>query len=59
MDSGPRPDQEVADQDLVEAIQEQFSEDELEILTLWLDEMPWADIGAETRVLRPTRHGFD
>ena len=43
--SGPRPDQEVADQDLIEAIQEQFSEEELELLTLWLDETPWTAIG--------------
>ena len=42
---GLRPDQEVAEQDLIEAIQEQFSEEELEILTLWLDDMPWAAIG--------------
>ncbi len=45
MDSGPRPDQEVAEQDLIEAIQEQFSEEELELLTLWLDDTPWAAIG--------------
>jgi RNA polymerase sigma factor (sigma-70 family) len=45
MDSGPRPDQEVADQDLIEAIQEQFSEEELEVLTLWLDKTPWESIG--------------
>ena len=45
MDSGPRPDQEVAEQDLIEAIQEQFSEEELELLTMWLDEVPWTEIG--------------
>jgi DNA-directed RNA polymerase specialized sigma24 family protein len=45
MDAGPLPDQEVADQDLVEVVQQQFSEEELEILTMWLDEVPWAEIG--------------
>ncbi len=42
---GPAPENEVADQDLVEAIQEQFSEEELEILTMWLDDVPWTEIG--------------
>ncbi len=45
MDSGLRPDQKVAEQDLIEAIQAQFSEEELELLTLWLDDTPWATIG--------------
>ena len=45
MDSGPGPDQEIAEQDLIEAIQAQFSEAELELLTLWLDDTPWAAIG--------------
>jgi len=45
VDSGPRPDQEVAEQDLIEAIQEQFSEEELDLLTLWLDDTLWAAIG--------------
>ena len=42
---GLRPDQEVAQNDLIEAIQEQFSEEELEILTLRLDDTPWVAIG--------------
>jgi DNA-directed RNA polymerase specialized sigma24 family protein len=45
MDSGPPPDRQVADQDLIEAIQEQFTEQELELLTLWLDDTPWVSIG--------------
>jgi RNA polymerase sigma factor (sigma-70 family) len=45
VDSAPRPDEEVADQELIEVIQEQFSEDEREMLTLWLDGAPWAEIG--------------
>jgi RNA polymerase sigma factor (sigma-70 family) len=45
LDSTPGPDQKVADQDLIEAIQEHFSEEELEVLTMWLDGTPWADIG--------------
>jgi DNA-directed RNA polymerase specialized sigma24 family protein len=45
MDSGPRPDERIAEQDLIEAIQEQFTEEELEILTLRLDDTPWAAIG--------------
>jgi len=44
-DSAPRPDQQVADSDLVESIQEQFSEEELELVTMWLDELSWAAIG--------------
>ena len=42
---GAGPDEEVAGQDLVEVIQEQFSEEELEILLMWLDEVPWMEIG--------------
>ncbi len=42
---GPGPEAEVAERDLVAAIQERFAEDELEILTMWLDEVPWAEIG--------------
>jgi DNA-directed RNA polymerase specialized sigma24 family protein len=45
IDPAPRPDEEVADQELIEVIQDQFSEDELELLALWLDDAPWADIG--------------
>jgi DNA-directed RNA polymerase specialized sigma24 family protein len=43
--SYPPPDGEVAHRELIERIQEQFSEDELELLTLWLDGVPWHDIG--------------
>jgi RNA polymerase sigma factor (sigma-70 family) len=43
--TGRGPDEKVADQDLIEAIQAQFSDEELEILTLWLDDVPWAEIG--------------
>ncbi len=45
IDSAPRPDQEVAEQNLLDAIQERFSEEELELVTLWLDDIPLADIG--------------
>jgi DNA-directed RNA polymerase specialized sigma24 family protein len=45
MDSGPRPDRKIAEQDWIEAIQEQFTEAELELLTLWLDDTPWSKIG--------------
>jgi RNA polymerase sigma factor (sigma-70 family) len=45
LDSNPGPDQEVADQDLIEAVQEQLSEEELEIFTLRLDDVSWASIG--------------
>jgi DNA-directed RNA polymerase specialized sigma24 family protein len=45
VDAGPRPDEEAEQLDLFEAIQEQFSKEELELLMLWLDEMPWASIG--------------
>ena len=44
LDSSPGPDQEVAVQDLIEAIQDQFTEEELEILTRRLDDAPWAEI---------------
>ena len=40
-DGRPLPDEQVADQDLIEAIQEEFSEEELQILTLWLDDLKW------------------
>jgi RNA polymerase sigma-70 factor (ECF subfamily) len=39
------PDQVVADRDLVEAIQERFARDELELLLLWLDDTPWSTVG--------------
>jgi RNA polymerase sigma factor (sigma-70 family) len=45
IDSAPPPDEEVADRELIEMIQEQFSADELELLTHWLDDIPWSDIG--------------
>jgi RNA polymerase sigma factor (sigma-70 family) len=45
IDSAPRPDQEVAEQDLLDAIQAQFTEEELELVTLWLDDTPLAEIG--------------
>jgi RNA polymerase sigma factor (sigma-70 family) len=45
LDPAPRPEQEVSDQDLIESIHEQFSEEELEILTLRLDDVPWAEVG--------------
>jgi DNA-directed RNA polymerase specialized sigma24 family protein len=45
IDAGPCPDDEVAQQDLIEAIQEQFSEEELGILTQWLDGRSWESIG--------------
>ena len=54
-DPGHRPDREVAEQDLFEAIQEQFSEDELEIVSLWLDGTSWEDIGQEFRIHRRRR----
>jgi DNA-directed RNA polymerase specialized sigma24 family protein len=44
-DDGPSPDHDVSQRDLIEAIQDQFSEEELRMLTLWLDDTPWADIG--------------
>jgi RNA polymerase sigma factor (sigma-70 family) len=44
-DDRPPPDEEVADRELIEAIQEEFSEEELQILTLWLDDLKWAQIG--------------
>ena len=40
-----RPDQEVDLLDLIEAIQEQFSGEELELLTPWLDGESWEMIG--------------
>jgi RNA polymerase sigma factor (sigma-70 family) len=43
-DSAPGPEKEVDAQDLADAIQGQFNEDELEIFTLRLDEAPWAEI---------------
>jgi DNA-directed RNA polymerase specialized sigma24 family protein len=45
VDSDPPPDGEVADRELIELIQEQFSDRELDLLTLWLDGISWADIG--------------
>jgi RNA polymerase sigma factor (sigma-70 family) len=44
LDSAPGPDRQVADQDLIEAIQEQFTAGELQIITMRLDDMSWADI---------------
>ena len=44
IDSAPSTGQEVADHDLVEAILDQFSEDELEVITMHLDGATWADI---------------
>jgi RNA polymerase sigma factor (sigma-70 family) len=44
-DSAPAPDEQVARRDLIDAIQDQLAEDELEILTLWLDDESWAEIG--------------
>jgi RNA polymerase sigma factor (sigma-70 family) len=44
LDSAPGPDHGVDARDLVDAIQVEFTEDELEILTLRLDEAPWADV---------------
>jgi DNA-directed RNA polymerase specialized sigma24 family protein len=45
IDSGSGPDREVDSQDVVEAIQEQFSGEELELLTPWLDGESWEIIG--------------
>jgi RNA polymerase sigma factor (sigma-70 family) len=45
VDSSPHPDQGMDQNDLIEAIREQFSEQEQELLTLWLDDTPWAAIG--------------
>jgi DNA-directed RNA polymerase specialized sigma24 family protein len=45
LDPAPSPDENVADRYLIGVIQEQFSEAELEVFTLWLDETPWAAIG--------------
>jgi RNA polymerase sigma factor (sigma-70 family) len=45
VDSGPQPDEEVAQQDLIRAIQEEFSAEELDILTQSLDGTPWEAIG--------------
>ena len=47
VESGPGPEHQVAEQDLIEAIQDQFTGEELEILTLRLDETPWAAIGTK------------
>ena len=44
-DGRPLPDEQVADLDLIDAIQEELSEEELQILTLWLDDLKWAQIG--------------
>jgi RNA polymerase sigma factor (sigma-70 family) len=45
LDDARTPDKVVADRDLIEAIQEQFSQEELEILTMRLDDMSWSEIG--------------
>jgi RNA polymerase sigma factor (sigma-70 family) len=45
LDDAPTPDKAVADRDLIEAIQEQFSQEELELLTMRLDDMSWSEIG--------------
>jgi DNA-directed RNA polymerase specialized sigma24 family protein len=45
IDAGPRPDQAVVERDLIDAVQSKFSGDELELLTLWLDDTPWSVIG--------------
>jgi DNA-directed RNA polymerase specialized sigma24 family protein len=45
MAAGPGPVQAIDDRDLIEAVQDQFSEEELELLTLWLDDTSWAKIG--------------
>jgi DNA-directed RNA polymerase specialized sigma24 family protein len=47
-DSAPAPDEEVARRDLIDAIEDQFSEGELEMLALWLDDESWAEIGQKT-----------
>jgi RNA polymerase sigma factor (sigma-70 family) len=44
-DRAPGPDEEIADQDLIEAIQRELSEEELAILTLRLDDTAWVVIG--------------
>ena len=43
--------------DLIDAILDQFSEDELEILTMWLDDESWAEIGQKIGCTADTR-GF-
>jgi len=48
VDSNASPHQEVDLQDLIEAIQGQFSGEELEILTPWLDGESWEMIGQKT-----------
>ena len=45
IDSGPQPDQEVAQQELITAIQEELSAEELDILTQSLDGTSWESIG--------------
>jgi DNA-directed RNA polymerase specialized sigma24 family protein len=45
VDSGPQPDEEVAQQDWIRAIQEEFSAEELDILTQSLDGASWEAIG--------------
>jgi DNA-directed RNA polymerase specialized sigma24 family protein len=47
IDPAAGPGCQVDDQDLIEAIQGQFTEEELKILTIWLDGRAWADIGRE------------
>lgn len=45
LDSAPGPEEEVADQDLLEAIQERLTARELELLAMRLDDVSWAEIG--------------
>jgi DNA-directed RNA polymerase specialized sigma24 family protein len=68
IDSSPRPDREVDLQDLIEAIQEQFSGEEIELLTPWLDGESWATVAqkngttadaARVRVARAVRRVRD
>jgi RNA polymerase sigma factor (sigma-70 family) len=71
IDRGAPPELNVIQQDLIGAIQSQFTEDELEILTLWLDGEPWKRIAEEvggtldavrqrlTRALRRVRESMN
>jgi RNA polymerase sigma factor (sigma-70 family) len=71
IDRGAPPELNVIQQDLIGAIQSQFTEEELEILTLWLDGEPWKRIAEEvggtldavrqrlTRALRRVRESMN
>jgi len=44
IDPGPGPEEEVVRQEFIEAIQQHFTENELEILTFRLDDTPWEQV---------------